>query len=1488
VGGVVAASVAPGLALLGAIGAGIVVALVYRPSAPDRAVHSSPPPPPAPLRDDSVHLDHARRFVEEAFAEGAIDAKTRQELVGFIAFRREAVAARLPGPPAAGTLGPEAPPSFPAPAAAVPGGAVVRPAERLGREPLRRTIGAEERIGRLREAVASDVAVHGLAYVGVLLLFAGSFGFILFSFGSLGVELRPVAEFAMPTVLLGSAWFLRRRRAPFVATALGILGGVLLPVVLFASFVDGVAFPPELHGTALATTLVVTALALGVAYALYTIGHPDASLRYLVVPMVWIAFWALGLLIAPATETTDLQRWSAGQLATVSVGVALTLAIAWLRPGWRFAREAEVAAPLGVLVTYALTILFAGAEGWPPGPVAVAGLSAIASVELLGSRIGGRDVAVVLQTGLVLVTSSALLDPVGVPWTGAGLTLASLSLLEWAHAREAGPVGEAAAGAGALVGLVLAATGVGWIARSLDLVAPHVDPWAALVAFGAASAWSHVRLLTALPEWERRAVVLVAAIVPIGAAAALLDAWPDDAALLAIGVALIGLVAVQRARRQDHALYVWWLPAAALAVDLGAWVTAAGWGDIPNATWVLAVSALSASVVLAAARWPVAAAVWSSAAAFVWTAELARRAGGLEPSTRGVAIAIAGLLAMAIATWWPRQKAARQASAVAVVLSGWALGLVEGGGARLLAVGGWTADWALVVAGHELRGSPLIELAVGIAQPARRDRARVRLAAASAVVLGASLPFLVAGLGREVGILAEHRSWTGVAMSLVAVGYAGAARLLVRRRPLAPVAAVSAFALSAVGVSIAAPDPWPTILALTAPILITLVVGGELRRPVMSWVAWAASAVLALMFAERAGVSGSTLAVVIAAWGAALCAGGLALDDRVRGRRWAGEGIRTGWLVPPVVLGAAAVPAGLAFLFDGPIRTSAVWSLGAAGFYALIALLLRAGAVTSASYALLTFALAVLVPVDAYDRPWTFAPWALALLAVARLLPAVGRDVRDPWLRWDVAPLVVAHGAAFVALARAVELEMVPATWVAFGALSAALALARRNVAWALGGAVLVTVGAGAAGRGWLALALAVDALVTSILAARTAGDLRSPGQYASVVLGAGAWSQLLVWRPWGLEVEAWSTATVAAALVLAAAAAVRTGVLSSDWLASVTTGSLAGFVWLTSLAASGRIDAREAAAVFAIGFGAFAVSTGMLATPLRIGGLREVAALLAAASVASTAAAADVGVGPAVAGSVSLGLVAMLGALALWRARPNAAWLRAFGTFSATATVGALGLALSAWPRPDLLEAVLLVAGVQCAALGVVIRRPEPFAASPVLLCAAWLLFASHALAGEAQWFTVPIGLATLAVVAAMREVRRVARGMPVTPEIVVLDLLGMAFVVGASLVEIVAVSPVRGLFAIGFGVAIGAWGTYTRVRRRLGFGSATVVLAVALMLAGPIARIAPTIRGAAIWIALVLAGVVVIAMATGLERGKARVAAAVRRAEELTRGWE
>jgi hypothetical protein len=100
--------------------------------------------------------------------------------------------------------------------------------------------------------------------------------------------------------------------------------------------------------------------------------------------------------------------------------------------------------------------------------------------------------------------------------------------------------------------------------------------------------------------------------------------------------------------------------------------------------------------------------------------------------------------------------------------------------------------------------------------------------------------------------------------------------------------------------------------------------------------------------------------------------------------------------------------------------------------------------------------------------------------------------------------------------------------------------------------------------------------------------------------------------------------------------------------------------------------------------------------------------------------------------------------------------------------------------------------------------------------------------------------------------------------------------------------VSPLRGLLAIGLGTVIMGWGALTQVRRRAAFGVATVVLAVALLLVAPVARIVPAIHGAAVWAALVVAGIVFIAAASGLERGRATVNAVVRRLSEVTRGWE
>src|SRR5512132_621116 len=263
------ASVAPDAASAAGLLAGAITLLAQRTARntahPDASLplpmraDLSPTATPAPPRRSTAdgersHLEYARELIVAAATEGVLDPDARDRLLWFLAWREASVAETVMTdqaiPPA-----PASPPArSPLPQARYdewPTTAMI-PAPRDARRGPARGSSLEERIGLLRGVIASDVAVHGLAYLGVLLLFSGSLGFMLFSFGSVRVGLRPLAEFSMPAVLLGSAWFLRRRRAPFVATALGLLGGLLLPVALFASFVDGVPIPPELHGAALA------------------------------------------------------------------------------------------------------------------------------------------------------------------------------------------------------------------------------------------------------------------------------------------------------------------------------------------------------------------------------------------------------------------------------------------------------------------------------------------------------------------------------------------------------------------------------------------------------------------------------------------------------------------------------------------------------------------------------------------------------------------------------------------------------------------------------------------------------------------------------------------------------------------------------------------------------------------------------------------------------------------------------------------------------------------------------------------------------------------------------------------------------------------------------------------------------------------------------------------------------------------------------------
>jgi hypothetical protein len=209
-------------------------------------------------------------------------------------------------------------------------------------------------------------------------------------------------------------------------------------------------------------------------------------------------------------------------------------------------------------------------------------------------------------------------------------------------------------------------------------------------------------------------------------------------------------------------------------------------------------------------------------------------------------------------------------------------------------------------------------------------------------------------------------------------------------------------------------------------------------------------------------------------------------------------------------------------------------------------------------------------------------------------------------------------------------------------------------------------------------------------------------------------------------------------------------------------------------------------------------------------------------------------------------------------------------------------------WPRRDLLEVALLVLGIQATTAGIVLRRPEPLYVSCLLFCSAWLLFASESLVGEVQWFTVPIGISLLSMVGIGRAARTRRNDPPTSPDLLSLEYLGMTFVVGAGLAETIVTSPARGLFAVALGTGLAAWGALSKIRRRVLFGAGAAMLAVALMLGGPIARLVPNVTGAALWIALAATGVVLIVLATGLERGRATFTATIRRLDSLMEGWE
>jgi hypothetical protein len=173
-------------------------------------------------------------------------------------------------------------------------------------------------------------------------------------------------------------------------------------------------------------------------------------------------------------------------------------------------------------------------------------------------------------------------------------------------------------------------------------------------------------------------------------------------------------------------------------------------------------------------------------------------------------------------------------------------------------------------------------------------------------------------------------------------------------------------------------------------------------------------------------------------------------------------------------------------------------------------------------------------------------------------------------------------------------------------------------------------------------------------------------------------------------------------------------------------------------------------------------------------------------------------------------------------------------------------------------------------------------------LACGAWLAFASQALGGNPQWYTVPIGLALLVVVGLLRRDARTRATDPARPDIVVLEVVGIGFVVGSAFVQSVTDSLGYAAVAAGLGLAVVAWGTVTKVRRRVASGVVVVGVAVTELVAVPLVRLLPAWGGAGLWLLIAGVGLLALAAATLLEEGRAAVHKAMSTFGDMTKGWE
>ncbi len=1436
------------------------------------------PTPLAEVRRRAEANDHeiASEYVDDAATRGLITPELATILRNDL-LRSARAAPDASGsaerPLSSGTTLTRAAPGFPAPRVSAP----VAPLSARIPAPLPSPAPAPIAPGRAslwwneaRRTVRSDLALHGIAYLGVLLLFAGVTGLIVFSFGDVAPWVRSLTEVMVPTALFISAWYLTTRGAKVVGDALALLGGAVTPIVVAAAFTDGAPIPPDIDGRALPIVQGVAVALVAVVMARVVRRHPSNPLRFLVGPISWLAAGlAAGALRDPVPTGYEAARPDALQLAIVLAGLALTLLACSIRraTGPLASAVATVALPTAGVV-YVLELLLAGQDGWPTASTLVTGLAAVALLEASTDRLSNSIVSG-LQFAAVGVTALRLAS-IGEPhWIAVGAVPVLLALLEYVGHRRRDQVA-------AWIGLATVAAA---------LCGTLAEPTTAAIGFGMLTVWALWRYV-APPAWlpARDTYGIVPAVGAAVTTGALWQTADPGVAIVAASTAVLLLAIVGRSWKPMSAdlLWRWFVPTAAGAV----WIAGVSyeWGSFPTE---FAIAGTMVSVSLALSSLPLAARTWAGSGALVWAVanaaaalEIARDAQAIAVAAGGLVL-IAGSLAFARPVWVHLATIGHLAGLGALAIPAWP---------------GWTPTVVVTLAALGWWMTTLVDDRGEAVHLGALRRVFATSDAVTRVDAASELSGLMAlGLTVIVSASAVLAADPDAAASSVALGCAtgallgaGAVRSLrwrrARRRVFewATFTVVVAAAAAVIAEAGHVDDDWSPVV--TTAIGLTVIALATAPRPrVFIWTAWVGGATITVLLGNRLGLDPGALDSLLTAWGAVVLVGAVLIQRRRDGPlppfRFGGDRR----LVPPIVLGASAFGiGGMSALTEGSAAATGWTAVAMAAVVLTVALVLPLAPLLAIAELLATSAYATLAVWDPVERPATFVPW-VALLLLAALLT---RRPGEPWTtRWDLPSFWFAHAVASYALALAIVTETVALTFALFAAIALAIAGVFRRFEWATGAAVLLLIAGADAGQGWLALVLAVEGIALTVIGLRRTGTsgwaLLGTGAAALV----GAWFDMVIWLDWSADTIVRVTVPLAAVVALTAAALLRLRLVAAEaalvWAATgalVSVGSMIGGVDVVPRLAGGLTFAGSVLVLAA---------TSATLVPVLGPAMRWVAAGALAAGwfPASWAVEPSPEIATLVGTCVALG--ALTSVLAVHGLRPTHPWIAPATMYAVATQILVLPAALATLPATAPMVVVLLAVSGELIALGAILGRPELFVLAPAAACGAWIVGTRDVLEGEPNWITIPIGTTLLVMVGLVRWIRR-GRGVPVTGyDVIALELVGMTVVVAPPMAQILSGDLWNAILAVVIGVLLANWGAITRVRRRAVFGALTVVLATVLVIGVPLSEIV-TWRGPALWVTLSLLGIAAIVVASSLERSRDAVRQVGQRLDAMTEGWE